>query len=266
MITTDSTIRRLCHPCCKQIPLVLEHPFVGVAGHHVNGSLHMEGYNGVDIIEHMHEITDNRGSIMKQKAGKWDTLEAVLNDVWRMLERGVSDYKDPFHCPILGTSGTVDSHPRTVILRQFILPERMLVCHTDARSKKVQEISDHPNVSWLFYHRRRGIQLRISGPATLHADDQFADQQWAATKLTSRLNYCATAPPGTPIDKPSSGLPDFLVNKVPTLLDSEKGRKNFMAIACRMNMMDCLMLRPLGNRRARFDWYNNELHGTWVIP
>lgn len=203
---------------------------------------------------------------MKDKTGKWDTLDAVLNDVWIMLERGVSQYIDPFHWPVLGTAGTDGAGPRTVILRQFISPERILVCHTDARSKKVQEISNCAKVSWLFYHRKRGVQLRISGPATLHADDQFADQQWAATKLTSRLNYCASGPPGTPIEKPSTGLPDFLLNKVPTILDSERGRKNFMAIAGRIDTMDWLMLSALGNRRARFDWDENELNATWLIP
>ncbi len=203
---------------------------------------------------------------MKQKAGKWDTLEAVLNEVWSMLARGVTRYNDPFHWPVLGTTGTDGGRPRTVILRQFILPERVLVCHTDVRSEKVQEISNCAKVCWLFYHRKRGVQLRTSGRATLHADDPFADQQWAATKLTSRLNYCATEPPGTPIEKPSSGLPDFLLNKVPTILDSERGRENFMAVAGRIDSVDWLMLGALGNRRARFDWDENELNATWLIP
>lgn len=197
---------------------------------------------------------------------KEDTLEAVLHQAWQMLARGVTHFNDPFHCPVLGTTGKHGSRLRTVILRQFILTERMLVCHADARSEKVRDITHSPNVCWLFYHPKRKIQLRLSGPATLHADDAFADEQWAATKATSRLNYCAIEPPGTPIDKPSSGLPDFLLHKVPTLFESERGRKNFIAIACRVESMDWLMLRVLGNRRAQFDWDENGLHATWLIP
>ena len=203
---------------------------------------------------------------MKQKEGKWDTLEAVLNDVWRMLERGVSHYNDPFHQPVLGTNGTVDSHPRMVILRQFVLPERMLVCHTDARSKKVREISNCPNVSWLFYHPAKKIQVRIAGSATLHTDDRFADKQWSETKATSRLNYCTVDAPGTPIAKPSSGLPDFLLKKIPSLFETEISRKNFMAIACRIDEVDWLKLSTLGNRRARFKWDANRLSATWLVP
>jgi hypothetical protein len=203
---------------------------------------------------------------MSKKAGKWDTLEGVLEEIWTMLRHGVSDSKDPFHWPVLGTTGKNSASLRTVILRQFILPERVLVCHTDARTDKVHEITKSAEVYWLFYHPKKKVQLRISGHATLHADDQFADRQWAGTRITSRLNYCTTEPPGTFIDKPSSGLPDFLLKKIPTLLESERGRKYFMAIACRIESMDWLILKAFGNRRARFDWDENGLTAKWLIP
>ena len=203
---------------------------------------------------------------MKKKEGKWDTFDGILNEVWRMLRRGVAHFNDPFHWPVLGTTGKDGGSLRTVILRQFILPERILVCHTDSRTDKVQEISNSPKVSWLFYHPQKKVQLRISGHAKLHEDDRFADGQWAVTKATSRINYCTTGPPGTAIDKPSSGLPDFLLKKVPALLEGERVRKNFMAIACRIDSMDWLILRALGNRRTRFDWDENGLKATWLIP
>jgi len=203
---------------------------------------------------------------MKKKAGKWDTLDEVLAEIWTMLKRGVTRFNDPFHWPVLTTSTEDGSHSRAVILRQFNRPERILVCHTDARAAKVSEIANCAKVSWLFYHPKRKVQLRITGQATLHTDDQFADQQWAATKIPSRLNYSAVDPPGTIIDKPSSGLPDFLRNRIPTLLESEKAHNNFLAIACRIDSIDWLVLRTFGNRRARFDWHENKLTAEWLIP
>ncbi len=203
---------------------------------------------------------------MKKKKEKWNALEVILNEVWTMLKRGVTHFNDPFHWPVLGTTGKDGCSLRTVILRQLILSERILVCHTDARATKAQEIYNSNNVSWVFYHPKKKIQLRISGRAKLHTDDQFADDQWAAAKITSRLNYCATEPPGTPVDKPTSGLPDFLLNTIPTLLESERGCKNFMSIACRIDSIDWLLLRALGHRRARFDWDENRLSSTWLIP
>ena len=203
---------------------------------------------------------------MKRKKGNWDTLDGVLQEVWKMLKRGVSGINDPFHCPVLGTTAAGGTGLRMVILRQFVLPQRILVCYTDARAGKVEEITRFATVSWLFYHPKSKVQLRITGPATLHADDRFADDQWAATKIPSRLNYCTAEPPGAAVDKPSSALPDFLINRLPTLLESERGRQNFMVIASRIDSMDWLRLSTLGNRRARFDWEADELRAKWLVP
>jgi hypothetical protein len=186
--------------------------------------------------------------------------------MWSMLLRGVTDSNDPFHWPVLGTTGKDGCRLRTVILRKAIRSDLLLVCHTDARAAKAQEIMNFPNVIWLFYHPAEKIQLRIAGAATLHTDDRFADKQWSETKATSRLNYCTVDAPGTPIAKPSSGLPDFLLKKIPSLFETEIGRKNFMAISCRIDEVDWLRLSTLGNQRAQFKWDANRLSATWLVP
>ena len=204
---------------------------------------------------------------MKKNTLKNDTLDGILDQVWRMIRRGVTHSRDPFHSPILGTMGENSCRLRTVILRQFSLPDRVLVCHTDSRAPKVREIEDCGDVTWLFYHPKKQIQLRVSGKASLHRDDQFADDQWAGSRITSRLNYCATQPPGTPVDSAMSGLPDFLLNKVPTLLNTEKGRKHFTAIVTKILSIDWLELRMVGNRRALFTWDDEDgLNASWLIP
>jgi hypothetical protein len=146
------------------------------------------------------------------------------------------------------------------------VPDRILVCHTDVRSAKVQEIMKFSQTSWLFYHPQKKVQLRILGNTTLHADDAYADRQWADTSIASRLNYCTSEPPGTPIDKPSSRLPGFLLNEIPTILKTEIGRKHFMAIEVQIFSIDWLILKVTGNRRARFEWNEDRLHATWLVP
>jgi hypothetical protein len=181
------------------------------------------------------------------RKGHGDTLDGILDEVWTMLKRGVTHSNDPFHWPVLGTTGKNGCNLRTVILRQFILPDRILVCYSDARATKVNDIGRYSKVSWLFYHPDKKVQLRILGQAKCHKDDQFADNQWASTRITSRLDYATTHPPGTPIDKPSSGIPDYLLKKIPAVLDSERSRKNFMAISCGIDSIDWLMLGALGH-------------------
>ena len=203
---------------------------------------------------------------MSFRDGKWNNLDEILGNTWRMLERGAVKSDHPFHWPVLGSTSDQGCGLRTVILRQVNAQERTIVCHTDARAPKVEEIRSQPQTSWLFYHPEKKIQVRISGHATLHAQDSYADQQWADAGVTSRLNYCASQPPGTPIDKPSSGLPDFLLKKIPTLMQTEMGRKNFMAIAVKIYSMDWLMLKITGNRRALFEWDGDKLRSKWLVP
>lgn len=57
-----------------------------------------------------------------------------------MLQRGADNYRDPFHYPVLGTAGGKGYKLRTVILRQVNVQDHTLVCYTDARAPKVQEI------------------------------------------------------------------------------------------------------------------------------
>jgi hypothetical protein len=203
---------------------------------------------------------------MKIKNEKCDTLDCVLDKIWLMLEHGASDPDDPFHWPALGTTSIEGCNLRTVILRKVNVPERSIVCYTDARAAKVQDIKNYSQTSWLFYQPTKKIQLRISGQTTLHSHDTYADRQWSDTKITSRLNYCASQPPGTPINKPSSGLPDFLLNKLPTLLETERCRKNFMVIVVHIFSIDWLLLKITGNLRALFEWDKDRLRSTWLVP
>jgi len=196
----------------------------------------------------------------------WTTLESVLDGSLQMLTRGAGRFNDPFHWPALGTSGEEGSSLRTVILRHFQLPERVLVCYTDARAAKVRDISRCSRISWLFYHPKKRVQLRVSGHATLHSDDEVAETYWAETRAPNRINYATAEPPGTSVSRPSSGLSDFLKDKALSLLASEKGRSNFMVISGRIESLDWLILDPLGNRRARFDWEADGMRATWSVP
>ena len=203
---------------------------------------------------------------MKISIKKWKTLDGILDNIWLMLERGAARWNDPFHWPVLGTSLTNSCSLRTVILREVSAEDRTLACHTDSRAPKVDEIRNQPQTSWLFYHPEKKIQIRITGQTTLHDGDPFADQQWDDSSVTSRINYCASQPPGTPLDKPSSGLPDFLLKKVPTLVQTEMGRKHFMAIQMKVYSIDWLMLKITGNRRAQFVWDGDKLRSKWLVP
>ena len=89
---------------------------------------------------------------MRKKGRNWNVLDEVLAASWKMLSCGAADSNDPFHWPVMGTTGKDGVSLRCVILREFLVSDRILVCHSDARAGKIQEISDSAGVSWLFYH------------------------------------------------------------------------------------------------------------------
>ncbi|MBW2622106.1 MAG: pyridoxamine-phosphate oxidase, partial [Deltaproteobacteria bacterium] len=51
-----------------------------------------------------------------------------------------------------------------------------------------------------------------------------------------------------------------------SLLDSGQGRANFMVISCRIEAIDWLRLKATGHCRARFQWDEDGLKSTWLIP
>jgi pyridoxamine 5'-phosphate oxidase len=200
--------------------------------------------------------------------GKKDisTLDDVLESSWRLLHDGVRNFRNPFHHPTLTTIDGNKPQARIVILREFSEGDRTLICHCDVRGPKVLQIRDNPRVSWLFYHPKKWLQLRLSGTASVHTDDNTAQSQWEKVRLHQRINYCAEIPPGSATDKPTSGIPDFLRDKAPKLLAHSEARKNFAAIVCHFDEMDWLLLKLTGHIRAKFHWKDNQPDASWVIP
>jgi hypothetical protein len=155
---------------------------------------------------------------------------------------------------------------RTVVLRQVVEAERLLVYNTDRRSPKVQEIEGQPRVSWLFYHPEERVQLRLAGQAHLEQDEALLDKQWAALSLLNRRDYGTVDPPGSPLTSPGTGLPESLAGKTPTVAESEAGRKNFVVVVCRVDWLDWLLLGDEAHFRAQFSWQEDGLSATWVTP
>jgi hypothetical protein len=194
------------------------------------------------------------------------TLDDVLNSSWRILHHGVRNFRHPFHRPTLATMDENKPEMRTVILRGFSENDRTLICYCDARTPKVSQIRGNSNVSWLFYHPEKCIQLRLSGTASVHNNDKTAESQWKKVRLTSRINYSSGTPPGSPTEKPTLDPSSFLRDKAPKLLDHPQARKNFAVIVCRFDQMDWLLLKLTGHIRAKFHWDDNRIDASWVIP
>jgi hypothetical protein len=181
-------------------------------------------------------------------------LAAILKDAWARLDRGAASGRHPFHTPVLSTHAPDGPDARVVVLRRVDLPGRALLCHTDARSPKVDQLRDRPVAAWTFYDAPAKLQLRLVGPTTLHTDDDLADQQWRASSPSSRRCYLAPHPPGDPADGPSPNLPEAVRGRVPDEPETRPGRTQFAVIRTVVQRLDWLDLHHAGHRRARFTW------------
>ncbi len=99
-----------------------------------------------------------------------------------------------------------------------------------------------------------------------HQNDEIAESRWKKVRLPNRINYGSEIPPGSPTEKPTSGLPVFLRHKAHKLLEHPEARENFAVIVCRFDEMDWLLLKLTGNIRAKFYWEDNRINASWVIP
>ena len=193
-------------------------------------------------------------------------LDAVLKDCWLMLAAGARRASHPFHNAVLGTSGADGCEVRTVVLRAARQETRQLICHSDARAPKRAQLLKDPRVSWLFYDDSRKVQLRASGVATVHHHDAIALQRWRSTPARARRCYSVRLAPGTAIARAESGLPEHLLNKTPTLDESEAWVENFSVIVTKVRRLEWLHLRAQGHQRARFEWASGKVTGTWLVP
>jgi len=197
-----------------------------------------------------------------------DTLEAFADLSWRLLGRGVSDRRSPFHTPVLATIGR-DGWPRarTLVLRGADRANGRLRLHTDSRSGKVAELTREPRASLHFYDKGARFQLRLEGAARLVSAGEPADSAWAAATLFARRCYLAPVAPGAASDGPTSGLPAALERREPDRAESEAGRPNFAVILLDAARLEFLHLAVTGHRRGLLsrtpdgDWL-----GHWLVP
>ncbi|MAN61705.1 MAG: pyridoxamine 5'-phosphate oxidase [Parvibaculum sp.] len=197
----------------------------------------------------------------------YEDLNSVQTTWREMLLGAVSERTHPFKKPVLTTIG-LNGGPkaRIIILRDLDLEGRSIRLHTDARSDKVAEIGKNPNVMLAFYDPAQEIQIQVSGDATVHRHDTYADAAWRGAAPSSRRAYLAEWEPGTPLSGPASGLPADVEGKIPSEERLEQGRSNFAAIRMVFEQVDWLFLSPTGNRRARFVVKSNNWTGTWLAP
>lgn len=176
-----------------------------------------------------------------------------------MLYESVQSFKAPFHTGVIATADEGRPELRTVVLRHADAVQKKLFFHTDIRSPKVKQLQLHPQISWLFYEKDIRMQLRLTGTAQLHADDEVAKEAWEQSRLSSRLTYTTSSPSGTVLSSPE--LINLNQKQVPAEL-IDIAWKNFCVVETTIQELDWVLLHHNGNRRASFQYKTNQFQ--WI--
>jgi pyridoxamine 5'-phosphate oxidase len=198
---------------------------------------------------------------------KPNTLDAVLTDIWMRLVRGGADRRSAFHTPVVASidAGGMPQQ-RVMVLRKSIEADATMRFHTDLRSAKVHEIQGGARVCVLGYDAAAKIQIRAGGFANVTGAGDAADAAWIASSPSSRRCYLTRYAPGSVADKPMSGLPISLENRVPERSETESGRVNFAVLTVKLDTLEWLYLAHDGHVRARFESEDGAWKGQWLIP
>jgi len=192
-------------------------------------------------------------------------LTEILDHVWGMLVRGGADKKHAYHFPVLATYGSLGIEQRTVVLRKADKAVRQLICYSDQRTRKVDDLQDNTSAHWLFYDHGSKEQIRAKVSVRLHHQDQEAQRVWQDIPPSARGDYVGPLPPGTRSQEYTDNLPPSF-REQPTEENTQQGIENFVLIVSEVQQLDFLKLRRDGHLRAKFTWNESQWESNWVAP
>ncbi len=184
------------------------------------------------------------------------SAESIITDLFKDLELATVERKHPFRFCYLATT-EVDNVPaqRTVVLRK-VLPSKEMLIYTDYRSSKLQEIKQQPQVSILFYHSEKQLQIRFQAIAKIHHQDTRCLIAWNKLNDHNKKDYQIELPPG-------SDLP----NLEEELSHNPSFDSNFFSmISLNPINIDVLQLSRMGHKRLVGQLENGEWIARRVVP
>jgi 3-hydroxyisobutyrate dehydrogenase len=194
----------------------------------------------------------------------YNNIDLILDEIWSLLQRGVVDRNEDFRLPVVIVSSNDSAEGRVVVLRGAFKDKNILRFHTDFRSSKIKSLKENKKIYFVFYNKKRKIQVRAEGIATVHKDNELTKEAWTKTQMMSRKCYLSPQAPGDFINDSASDLSKDMGNEIPTYEQSEMGYKNFCVIESKIKSFEWLYLASQGHRRAKFMLDENK--STWLVP
>jgi hypothetical protein len=186
----------------------------------------------------------------------------IFDQEWLELNAGMKKGSHEYHSFIFSTIRSNKPELRTVILRDINTSPYTISFHTGIRSQKIKDLKLNNFVSALFYDRKRSVQLRLSGSATIDYNNKITETVWASITPESKVCYMGPYPPSKKIEIFKPNLPEI----TPYEIDSEYeelGYARFCRITINIETIDWLLLHHGGHKRILFQ-FKKEVSAEWI--
>ncbi len=170
---------------------------------------------------HFQSLHLNKDNTKWQLMSDPNDLQALLDEAWRHLTRGVADSRSPARYPTFATvapDGTPEA--RTVALRGASRSQSVLEVHTDIATSKVVALQHNPRAAFHVWVPRADLQSRITAAVEIQTGID-AEHKWDRVPEGSRVTY------GT---RPTSGIATSVAYAYQTLSD----REPFTVLCCNL--------------------------------
>jgi pyridoxamine 5'-phosphate oxidase len=188
-------------------------------------------------------------------------LQVMEQAAWQLMTEGKQNFKSEIHQFFVANCNDAIPELRTVILRGVNESEKWISFHSDFRSNKIAQLQQNNTVSALLYHHTKRMQLRLQCKASLHCNDDIADNSWGKARLQSKLSYSNALAPGTIIEQPiltDVNRTDVLQSEIDAL------QKNFVVVRLKIIQMDIVFLHHAGNKRMFINYETKQK--SWLQP
>ncbi len=177
----------------------------------------------------------------------------IFEELKRELVNGHSKKGHPFRYFSLATiAKTNTSQQRTVVLRKTDSNLELLF-YTDRRSSKIQQVQANKNVSCLFYHPKKLLQVKIEGIAKIVDDTKTLVSLWGGIPIKSRKDYTTTKAPSSLINNPDE-------------VDYLNEGNHFCAVRIIPNKIEYLRLKRPNHLRVLFKKEDENWKDDFLVP
>lgn len=176
----------------------------------------------------------------------------MLQQIKNELVNGSVKKGHPFKYFTLSTIWHENPRQRTVVLRK-VQPNLHLLFYTDKRSSKVEQIKQHPEVSALFYHPKKMVQLQVEGRASVKENPEMLRKLWKSIPAKAKKDYTTVLPPGVKTENPSA-------------LEYLTKDNYFCMVEIQPTRLEYLKLNQPHHLRVKFVKSGDTWDGTFLIP